>query len=165
MKPEELSTWEPFIKTVPLFAGLSSADIARVAGRMQALSLPKGATLYSEGAESDAFYIITSGQVRTVRTVGDKEIVDAFLGRGETLGEGGLLTGEPHLHAAKLDTTTEFLKLLRKDFEEVLRDNPSILLHLSRILARRLVRAQNPSPGAPAQLIALSAALPAPRRC
>ena len=164
MTPEELAAWEPFLKTIPLFAGLSSADIARVAGRMQALSLPKGATLYSEGAESDAFYIITSGQVRTVRTVAGKEVVDAFLGRGETLGEGGLLTGEPHLHAAKLDTTTEFLKLWRKDFEEVLRENPSILLHLSRILARRLVRAQNPSPGAPAQLIALSAALPGPDR-
>ncbi len=164
MTPEELAPWEPFLKTVPLFAGLSAADIARVGRRLQDLSLPKGSTLYSEGDESDAFYIITSGQVRTVRTVGGKEVVDAFLGRGETLGEGGLLTGEPHLHAAKLDTTTEFLKLLRKDFEEVLRDNPSILLHLSRILARRLVRAQNPAPGEPAQLIALSAALPAPDR-
>ncbi|MCX5797810.1 MAG: patatin-like phospholipase family protein [Elusimicrobia bacterium] len=164
MTPEELAAWEPFLKAIPLFAGLSSADVARVARRMQALSLPKGATLYSEGSTSDAFYIITSGQVRTVRTVGGREVVDAFLGRGETLGEGGLLTGEPHLHAAKLDTTTEFLKLLRKDFESLLRKNPSILLHLSRLLARRLVRAHNPAPGAPAQLIALSASLPGPDR-
>ncbi|MBI5240334.1 MAG: patatin-like phospholipase family protein, partial [Elusimicrobia bacterium] len=164
MTPEELASWEPFLKTIPLFADLSSSDIARVAKRLQALSLPKGATLYSEGAESDAFYIITSGQVRTVRSVGGKEVVDAFLGRGETLGEGGLLTGEPHLHAAKLDTTCEFLKLLRKDFESLLRKNPSILLHLSRTLARRLVRAQSPLPGAPAQLIALTASLPAADR-
>ncbi|MDD5629721.1 MAG: patatin-like phospholipase family protein [Elusimicrobia bacterium] len=164
MTPEELAAWEPFLKTIPLFAGLSSADIARVARRMQALSLPKGATLYSEGSPSDAFYIITSGQVRTVRTAHGREVVDAFLGRGETLGEGGLLTGEPHLHAAKLDTTTEFLKLLRKDFEGLLRKNPAILLHLSRTLARRLVRAQSPAPGAPAQLIALSSSLPGPDR-
>lgn len=164
MTPEELASWEPFLKAIPLFAGLSSADIARVAKKLQALSLPKGATLYSEDSESDAFYIITSGQVRTVRTVAGKEVVDAFLGRGETMGEGGLLTGEPHLHAAKLDTTCEFLKLLRKDFESLLRKNPSILLHLSRTLARRLLRAQSPLPNAPAQLIALTASLPAPDR-
>ena len=64
MTPEELSVWEPFLKTIPLFAGLSGADIARVGRRLQALSLPKGATLYSEGSPSDAFYIITSGSAR-----------------------------------------------------------------------------------------------------
>ncbi|HAM34480.1 MAG TPA: hypothetical protein DEB40_09975 [Elusimicrobia bacterium] len=164
MTPEEISAWEPFLKTVPLLAGLSSADVARVAARMQALSLPKGATLYSQGEEPNAFYIITSGQVRVVRGTEGTQVVDAFLGRGETLGEGGLLTNEPRNNTVRLDTTSEFLMLRRQDFEEVLRENPSILLHLSRILAQRLVRAQSPAPGAPAQLVTLTAALPRPDR-
>ncbi|MFA6002864.1 MAG: patatin-like phospholipase family protein [Elusimicrobiota bacterium] len=164
MTPEEFSAWEPFLKTVPLFAGLASQDLAHVAERMQALSLPKGSRLYSQGDEPDAFYIITSGQVRVVRKVDGSETVDDFLGRGETLGEGGLMTGEPRHNTVRLDSTCEFLKLLRKDFEEVLRENPSILMHISRILARRIVRAQNPTPGAGAQILALNAALSSPDR-
>ena len=37
-------------------------------------------------------------------------------------------------------------KTLPKDFEELLRDNPAILLHLSRILTRRLVATNRLAP-------------------
>ncbi|MEK7839117.1 MAG: cyclic nucleotide-binding domain-containing protein, partial [candidate division NC10 bacterium] len=168
MTPEEISTWDPFLKRVPLLAGLSSENIARVAARMQTLSLPKGATLYSAGDEANAFYIVTSGHVRIVHTAAGVESVTAFIGRGDELGQGGLLTGEPHTTTVRLDTTCEFLKLLRQDFEEVLRENPSILMHLSRTMAKRLVE-QRKSPTRKtgvdvSQLLTLSSALPRPDR-
>src|SRR5581483_2371886 len=122
MTPEEIPSWEAFLKRISLFSGLSTEDIARVAARMQILSLPKGATLFQQGGESDALYIITSGQVRVVREVKGAEVIDAFLGRGEMLGEGGVLTGEPRTTTIRLATTCEFLKLLKKDFEDILRE-------------------------------------------
>lgn len=139
MNPEEILSWEPFLKRIPLLAGLSFGEISRVASRMQMLSLPKGATLYSQGEDGDAMYIVASGQVRLLVPQQGREVVAAVLGRGEVLGEIGLLTGERRTVTVRLDTTCEFLKLLRKDFEEVLRENPSLLLHLSRMLSRRLV--------------------------
>jgi NTE family protein len=165
MTPEEIAAWEPFLKRVPLFAGLSTADLQRVAVRLQPLSLPKGSTLFSAGEEPNAFYIITSGQVRITHKIGGVETVEAFLGRGEEIGEGGLLTGEPRTTTVRLDTTCEFLKLLRKDFEDVLRENPPILLHLSRVMAKRLVEQRSgPAAGKAKndayQLIGLAAALP-----
>lgn len=164
MTPEEIAGWEPFLKRVPLFAGLASVDIARVVARMQALSLPKGSTLFSAGEEPNAFYIVTSGQVRITHNVSGVETVVAFLGRGDEIGEGGLLTGEPRTTTVRLDTTCEFLKLLRKDFEDVLRENPPILLHLSRVMAKRLVEQRSgpsaqKSASASSQLIGLAAAL------
>lgn len=167
MIPEEIPVWEAFLKRIPLFAGLSGPDIARIAARMQALPLPKGSILFSQGDEPDALYIITSGQVRVVNPVRGLETVVAFLGRGEMLGEGGLLTGEPRTVTVTLTTTCEFLKLNRKDFEEILRVTPSILLHLSRILTKRLVETNRPVQRRAAersQLIALNAALPRPDR-
>lgn len=167
MNPEEISAWEPFLRRVPLFAGLSVEDTARVAARMQPLSLPKGATLFHQGDEADSLYIITSGQVRTLREIKGVETVDALLGRGETLGEGSVLTGEPRTVTVRLATTCEFLKLARKDFEEVLRETPSILLHLSRILTKRLVDTDRPGQRKElegAQLLALNSALPRPDR-
>ena len=162
MTPEEILSWEPFLKRIPLLAGLSSSEISRVASRMQLLSLPKGSTLYSQGDEGDALYIIASGQARKIAHDQGGETVIGFLGRGDTLGEIGLLTGERRTSTARLDTTCEFLKLLRKDFEEVLRENPSILLHLSRTISRRLVEnakaPQKVRTGGP-QMIVLNAAL------
>ena len=69
MTPEEIATWEPFLKRIPLFAGLSSEDIGRIAARIQTLSLPKGSTLYRQGDEPDALYVITSGQLRVVHEI------------------------------------------------------------------------------------------------
>ena len=139
MKPEEIPSWEPFLKRIPLFAGLSAADLGKIAARIQPLSLPKGATLFREGEEPDAMYFMVSGQCRRVRTQDGVEVVVAFLGRGDVAGETGVLTGNPRVSTIRLDATSELLKLPRKDFEEILREHPTILLHLSRTLAHRLI--------------------------
>ena len=69
MKPEEIPSWEPFLKRIPLFAGLSPEDLGKIAARLQPLSLPKGATLFREGDDPDAMYLIVSGQCRRLRTL------------------------------------------------------------------------------------------------
>ncbi len=162
MKPEEIPSWEPFLKRIPLFAGLSPEDLGKIASRLQPLSLPKGATLFREGDDPDAMYLIVSGQARRLRTLSGVESVVAFLSRGEVAGETGILTGIPRTSTVKLDATSEILKLPRKDFEEILREHPTILLHLSRTLAQRLiVQSAGPArPGSDAHLIVLDPALP-----
>jgi len=162
MTPEEISLQEPFLKRIPFFSGLSSEDITSIASCLQPISLSKGSVLFKPGDDADAFYIITSGQVGIVHAFGDSESMVAVLGRGEIIGEGGLLTGEPRSMMVKLLTTCEFLKMVRGDFEQMLRDRPSVLLHISRVLARRLVPvggAGKELARAHSQLVSLSAAL------
>ncbi|MDE2314658.1 MAG: patatin-like phospholipase family protein, partial [Elusimicrobia bacterium] len=162
MTPEEISLQEPFLKRIPFFSGLPSEDIASIAACLQPVSLSKGSVLFKPGDDPDAFYIITSGQVGILHAFGESESMVAVLGRGEIIGEGGLLTGEPRSMTVKLLTTCEFLKMMRKDFEQMLRDRPSVLLHISRVLARRLVPAGGAGGEAGrthSQLVSLSAAL------
>jgi NTE family protein len=162
LKPEEIPSWEPFLKRIPLFAGLSPEDLGKIAARLQPLSLPKGATLFRESDDPDAMYLIVSGQARRLRTRDGRETVVAFLGRGDVAGETGLLTGIPRTSTVRLDATSEILKLPRKDFEEILREQPTILLGFSRTLAQRLIaQGAGPSqPGSDAHLVVLDAALP-----
>lgn len=162
MKPEEIPSWEPFLKRIPLFAGLSADDLGEIAARIQPLSLPKGATLFREGEEPDAMYFMVSGQGRRVRTQDGAEAVVAFLGRGDVAGETGVLTGNPRVSTVRLDATSELLKLPRKDFEEILREHPTILLHLSRTLAHRLIAQGSgaPRPSEDSRLVVLDPALP-----
>ncbi|MBI4422660.1 MAG: patatin-like phospholipase family protein [Elusimicrobia bacterium] len=148
MRPEDIPEWIPFLKRSLVFRDLVTEDIEKLALRLKPLSLPKGATLYARGEPGDAFYLVTSGQVRLIGERGGREVVTAFLGRGDALGEIALLTGEPRTVTAKLDTTSEFLVLAKKEFEEVVRDNPSILIQLSRIIAQRLLTSQD-GPGQP----------------
>ena len=99
MKPEEITTWESFLKRTPLFSGLSAEDLGKLAARLQLLSLPKGATLFKQGDESDALYLIVSGHARRYRGPEDQEALVAYLGRGDVVGETGLLTSAPRSSA------------------------------------------------------------------
>src|ERR1019366_3586492 len=166
MTPEEIPAWEPFLKRIQLFAGLSGPDLARIAARLQTLSLPKNSLLFSQGDESDSLYIVVSGQVRIINTSKGEETVAAILGRGEMLGEGGVLTGEPRTTTVRLATTCEFLKLPRQDCEEVLHETPAILLPLSRLVTMRLIESNRPQkkPQTANELVALNAALNRPDR-
>ncbi|MBI5883964.1 MAG: cyclic nucleotide-binding domain-containing protein, partial [Elusimicrobia bacterium] len=161
MNPEERHSWEPFLKRVSLFSGLSSSEIRRVAGKMQLLSLPKGATLYGQGDAGDALYLIASGSVRIVNPHAGADAVLAFMGRGDVLGETGLLTGERRSVTVRLDTSCEFLKLARQDFEALARENPAFLTHLTRLLSARLTASGSgvlrQAPGAP-KLVTLNVA-------
>ncbi len=161
MKPEEIQTWESFLKRTPLFSGLSVEDLSKLAARLQLLSLPKGATLFRQGDESDALYLIVSGHARRYRGVGAQETLSAYLGRGDVIGETGMLTSAPRSSTVRVDATSELLKLPRKDFEDILRVHPTILLHLSRTLAHRLIERDKPRPSSEqARLVALDCALP-----
>jgi NTE family protein len=163
MKPEEIQTWESFLKRTPLFSGLSVEDLGKLAARLQLLSLPKGATLFRQGDESDALYLIVSGHARRYRGQNGLETLVAYLGRGDVVGETGLLTSAPRSSTVRVDATSEVLKLPRKDFEDVLRVHPTILLHLSRTLASRLIEggAAAPRPSSEqARLVAFDCALP-----
>jgi NTE family protein len=146
MTPEEVSAWELFLAGIPIFSGLSKEELRKIAQKMQLLSLPKGATLFRQGDEPDDLFIIASGLVRVVHLRGNEEVVDAFLGRGETLGEGGVLTGERRTASVQLVSTCEFLKLPRQDFHEILRENPSISIHLTHVLTKRLIQTTRGTP-------------------
>ncbi len=146
MTPEEISAWELFLAGIPIFSGLSNEELRKIAQKMQLLSLPKGATLFRQGDEPDDLFIIASGLVRVVHLRGNEEVVDAFLGRGETLGEGGVLTGERRTASVQLVSTCEFLRLPRADFHEILRENPSISIHLTHVLTKRLIQTTRGAP-------------------
>lgn len=163
MKPEEIQTWESFLKRTPLFAGLSVEDLGKLAERLQLLSLPKGATIFKQGEASDALYLIVSGHARRYRAVDGLETLVAYLGRGDVIGETGMLTGGPRSATVRADATSEVLKLPRKDFEDCLREHPTILLHLSRTLASRLIEGGQAPPrpsSEQARLVAFDCALP-----
>ncbi len=138
MTPEEIQSFKPFLSRIPLFKDLSEADLDRLAALLKPLSLPRGATLFQQGDAADAFYVITSGHVQLRTERAGRTHVLGYLGRGDIVGETALLSGEPRSFTAGLDTTCEFLVLVKADFSAVLAESPALLLQLSRALSARL---------------------------
>jgi len=101
---------------------------------------PQGAQLFCQGDPGNALYLIRSGRICVVKdsTPQEEKKKLAYLGRGESLGEMALLTGEPRSATARADTPTEVLVLQKKDFDFLIKDFPSMALHLSRVLSKRL---------------------------
>jgi len=84
------------IRSIPLFSGLPREDIAKILGKLEEKSFSSGATIFCQGDQGDAFYLIQSGAVQVV--LGSKGVRSegiVVLGPQDWFGEMALLSEEP----------------------------------------------------------------------
>ncbi len=77
-----------FLKKVPLFEGLTTAQLAKVAGLAEERSFPVGTKIFAEGTAGHEMFLILEGKVRISKSVpGIGEEALAILERGAYFGE------------------------------------------------------------------------------
>ena len=90
-----------------------------------------GDLIVREGEEADAFYILTSGRARIVRSDGQgHEIVLATLRPGNEFGESALLNKEKRSATVRCSTTVEAQRLAREHFLKLLEEFPRLQSYL-----------------------------------
>ncbi len=164
---ESTTEWLPLVRRVFLFSSFTGNQLVTLTKRMSLVSYPKGAVLFQENDPGDSLYIIVSGSVRILKSsytgkISDKDTL-AFLNRGDVLGEMALLAGEPRTNTAVVDSTAELLVITKREFDALLEKNPSMAVHLSRILSSRLAsihRSGGMGATQPAKIFALLPAVP-----
>jgi NTE family protein len=106
--------------------------------------LAAGETLFREGEEGDAMYVVVSGRLRAAREEdgGSRTIGD--IGRGETVGEIALLTGEPRSASVHALRDCVLAGLDRPTFNELSRACPQTVIHVARVQFDRIQRANRP---------------------
>jgi len=127
--------------SIPLFSGLSREDIAKILGKLEDISFPAGAIVFSQGDAGDAFYLVQSGTVQVMigNTGGHREIV-AALGPGEWFGEMALLSGEPRAATVNALVDTVLWRLGRHAWDDLLEKHPSWLVQFCAMLSKRLAQ-------------------------
>src|SRR4051812_2451959 len=86
----------PFLKRVPLFAGLTEAEMLVFACVCRLQQIPKGNILFQRGDPGSAAYVIRSGALAMlVSTPDGRELRINELHAGDCFGELALLTGKP----------------------------------------------------------------------
>ena len=117
-----LSEREQLLAAVDLFAPLSAAERAAIAGRMKLGEYGGGEAIVREKEPGQSMFIVKSGRVRVVIDDGQREI--AALERGQYFGEMSLLTGDPRRASVIADGDAAVLEIDADSFRQLADVNP-----------------------------------------
>jgi predicted acylesterase/phospholipase RssA/CRP-like cAMP-binding protein len=104
---------------------------------LEPMTLYSGEFLFRTGDASDALYIILGGRLRVLPEERAYETVGVELGRGETIGGLGMVTGEPRGHSICAVRDTYLGRLSSGAYDQLLTRFPQEVM---RIFASRVVR-------------------------
>ncbi|MBI2239023.1 MAG: cyclic nucleotide-binding domain-containing protein [Actinobacteria bacterium] len=125
------------LSRVPLFSGLSRRQLKRIGVPAQEVHYMEGASVVREGEEADSFFVIVEGQAKVVRR--DGRVLNRLL-PGDFFGEISLLDGGRRTASVVSETPLTVLKLERRPFAKMLREDPGIAVKMLEELAGRLRR-------------------------
>lgn len=124
---------------LPLFAGIGRADLQLLAGRLDRIDLPAGATLIAADQPGEFAYVILAGTLR-VHLIGadGNEVTLALLGPGEVVGEMALIDDDVRSASVAALEPVALLRVDRAAFAYCRQHVPRVIDNLIRIMARRL---------------------------
>ncbi len=128
-------------------AGLDAAALDALRSRVAWIELRRGERLFAQGDVGDAWYIVASGRLEIV--IADAEGRERTVGeasRGDSLGELSLLTEEPRAATVWAIRDTALLRIGRLDFDQVVVNQPAVMLNIVRSLGRRLAEQTRAKP-------------------
>jgi CRP/FNR family cyclic AMP-dependent transcriptional regulator len=120
-------------------SALTPEDAAELTARGMSRTFERGQAVFHEGQLPDRVVLLRSGRVKvTSTTPSGREVVLAFRGPGELIGELGAIDDEPRSATIVAVDPVEALTIPPRDFLAFLEEHPSASLALVRVLSQRL---------------------------
>lgn len=130
---EALSTDDgDLLANLPLFRGLDADTLDELAQRVEEVELEAGAYLFHKGDPSDSLYVLRRGRLEVIQD----GIVLRELGRGEVLGELGLLVDEVRSASVRAVRDSDLVRLTQSQFDEIA--DRGVFASLVKVLGNRL---------------------------
>ncbi len=124
------------LESSSIFSGLARETLVAIASALDWIALPGGATLFEAGEPPDALYLVVSGCLGAY--AGEPPQLLARIPAGETVGEMGLLSGNPRSATVRAIRDSDLARLPRETFDRIVVQNPLALLRISQLLVGRL---------------------------
>lgn len=125
-----------FLASVPLFRGLGEADLDEISPLLDWMLVPGGHVVCRQGEEGDGLYLVVSGRLSIIRELpSGEDVMLSLVGRGESVGEVAVLTGNPRSATVRALRDTVLARLTRSGLVLLLEDHPKIALAFTRRLA------------------------------
>ena len=128
------------LSQVDVFQYLPQDALASLAKLAQRRTFRAGSVIVRQGDSSESVFVIVQGHVKVERMMRDfpQPVVLAELGRGEIVGEMGLLDGQPRSATVTAIDWTEALELSASTLATTALHHPETSRELLRMLSRRL---------------------------
>ncbi|GAB1716679.1 MAG: cyclic nucleotide-binding domain (cNMP-BD) protein [Nitrobacter sp.] len=140
-KPDpDLQQREALLQTVlrNYFASDKAGILRTIQSEAEYIDLDSGATLLRQGDVSDDVYFVLSGRMHAFSETesGARKILSE-IGRGESIGELALFTGEPRSATIVAARDTLLVKVTRAMIERAIVQDPEIEMSMMRLVIRR----------------------------
>ena len=127
-------TTEELLAKVPLFAGLSTKELAEISALATRLDVSAGKELTRQGAPGREFIVILDGEVEVII---DGEPLKT-LHAGDFVGEMALLEKRPRTATVVAKTPVSVYVIGRSEFTVLIADHPAIAQQLLATMAEHL---------------------------
>jgi CRP-like cAMP-binding protein len=131
------------LRNIGLFGALSDDVLDYLSKLLTVESPPAGATLFREGEDANAMFVVISGEVEVLKK--SKRSVEArvaVLGPGDWFGEMSIVDIQPRSATVRALAPSRLLRVSSADLDALyrhdLRSYAIIILNLARELSRRL---------------------------
>ncbi len=122
------------LSVVPLFAGFTKRDLARLADETDVVSFPKGSTIVEEGLLGETMFVVLSGEAKVMK--GTRRL--GTVRPGDFFGEVALLDGAPRSASVVAETPVVAIRLFRRTLLRMLEAEPQLALKILDSLTRRV---------------------------
>ncbi len=123
------------LRQVPIFSSMSDEELEKIAASMTEEKFEKGASLFQQGEDPRALYVILRGWVHIVGAEGN---VLASLGAGSLLGESSVFKNRKYTTGAVAGSDVEALSLTVEGVEKLVDEDPSIGIKLSKAYGKAI---------------------------
>lgn len=107
---------------------LSPSDLDALSGAGAYVERYPGTHLFKEGEDSEAAYVVRSGDVELFRNRANGRLVVGRVGPGAVIGDIALLRGQPYISSARAVTPVEAFRLDRAKLLPILFRHPRIAM-------------------------------------
>lgn len=128
------------LRRIPLFAQIEPSKLKLLAFTSERIVFEDGQTLFKQGDEGDAAYVIIDGSAEVIINAPHSEIVLATVGRNDFVGEIAILCDVPRTATIRANSALETLKVSKEHFMRMMTEFPEMAVEVMRELADRLVK-------------------------
>ncbi len=126
------------LRNIPLFAKIEPSKLKLLAFTAQRLTYNAGDSLFHQGDEGDAAYIIVDGDADVLVDSPTGPITVATVGKNDFVGEIAILCDVPRTATITAKTTLTAMRISKELFFQLVSQFPQMSIEIMRELAHRL---------------------------
>ena len=126
------------LRNIPLFAKIEPSKLKLLAFTSQRLTFNPGESLFKQGDDGDALYVIMEGEADVLVDTPGGQITVATMGKNDFVGDIAVLCDVPRTATVTATSKLTTLRITKDLFFQLVCQFPQIAIEIMRELAHRL---------------------------